>query len=249
MVGMVVALIVLAGLSAVYLNSSRSSRITTTANQLNQDLRAVMDIMVNDIRRAGFWANATSGANPFTSATTDIAISTSGSCIVYGYDATHAGGTAGIVDSSASFMDFFGSRLSAGGAIQTLLSTGNLTTTSTTTTCSADSLWENLTDPRVITVTALTLDTVGSKCIAYLPATYVATNTATFTAWATTAGTGSACSSTAVGAPAPYPAATNTFVETRQINITLTAQSNVDSTLARTLTETVLIRNNRMTAP
>lgn len=249
MVGMVVALIVLAGLSAVYLNSSRSGRITTTSNQLNQDLRAVMDIMVNDIRRASFWAGASSGANPFTNANTDIEISTSGSCILYSYDATYAGGTPGVPDSSTSFMDFFGFRLSAGGAVQTLLPTGNLTSTATTTTCTTDSLWENLTDPRAITVTALTLDTVGSKCIAYLPATYVDTNASTFTAWTTTGGTESACRPTATGAPATYPAAANTFVETRQINITLTAESKVDSTLARTLTETVLVRNNRVITP
>lgn len=251
MVGMAVALIVLSGLSAVYLNTSRSSRITTTATQLNQDVRAVMDIIVNDMRRAGFWATATSGANPFSDTATVIQIATGGSCVLYSYDATFAGGTAGVADSA----DFFGFRLSAGGVVQTLLPNGTLVSTDTTTTCSTDNLWENLTDPRAVTVTALTFNTVGSKCIAYSPSNYVSTNTATFDAW-TTDGTTPTCSQAAwtVSVPPPlsgatYPAATKTFVETRQVNITLTAQSKTDTTLTRTLSETVLVRNNRVMAP
>ena len=51
------------------------------------------------------------------------------------------------------------------------------------------------------------------------------------------------------GAPVAYPALTNTFVETRQVNITLSAASIVDPTLTRTLTETVTVRNNRIIAP
>ncbi|KJK26169.1 hypothetical protein UB46_01220 [Burkholderiaceae bacterium 16] len=248
MVGMVVSLIVLWGLSSVYLNFSRGSQITTAATQLNQDMRAVMDIMVNDIRRAGFWENATKGANPFTTITTNLEISTSGNCILYSYDATFAGGTPGVVDSSATFMDFFGFRLS-GGAVQTLAPTANLVSTSTGTPCGTDAVWENLTDQRAITVTALTLDTIGSKCVSYLPATYDQADATTFTAWTTTGGSLQACSPAALGAPVTYPAASNTFVETRKINITLTAQSKADPSLVRTLNGTVLVRNNRVITP
>ncbi|WP_161563975.1 PilW family protein [Cupriavidus lacunae] len=248
MVGMVVSLIVLWGMSAVYLNFSRGNQVTTTATQLNQDMRAVMDIMVNDIRRAGYWGNATKGANPFTAAATNLEISGSSNCILYSYDATFAGGAPGVVDSNAAFMDFFGFRLS-GGAVQTLLPTANLASTSTSTQCGTDAIWENLTDQRAITVTALTFDTIGSKCISYLPATYDPTNTTTFTAWTTTGGSLQACSPAAAGAPVTYPPATNTFVETRRINISLTAQSKTDSTIVRTLNGTVLVRNNRVITP
>ena len=252
MVGMMISLIVLSGLSAVYVNTSRSGRLTNTAIQLNQDLRAVMDIMVNDIRRAGFWAKANSGVNPFTTATTDLSLSNNGSCMLYSYDATYAGGTPGAVDSSASFMDFFGFRFS-GGSVQTLVPTANLTSTDTSANtgmpCATDSVWENLTDQRAITITTLVFNTIGSKCISYLSSTYNPTDPTTFNTWTTTGGNGPACSPTAPGAPTAYPAGANTFVETRQISITLAARSNTDSTLARSLTETILVRNNRVITP
>ncbi len=248
MVGMVVSLIVLWGLSTVYLNFSRGSQVTTRATQLNQDMRAVMDIMISEIRRAGYWENATKGANPFTAAATNLEISSSSNCILYSYDATFAGGSPGVVDSNAAFMDFFGFRLS-GGALQTLLPTANLASTSTSAQCGTDAIWESLTDQRAITVTALTFDTIGSKCISYLPTTYDPTDTTTFTAWTTTGGTVPACNPTVPGAPVTYPAATNTFVETRRINISLTAQSKTDSTVVRTLNGTVLVRNNRVITP
>ena len=253
LVGLAVSLVVLGGISTVYLNSSRGARLMSAANQLNQDMRSVMDIMVNDIRRAGHWASATSGANPFTAATAIPQIAAAGNCILYSYDATFAGGTAGSVDSNVSYMDFFGFRL-ANGAVQTLLPTANLSSTATATTCATDNLWENLTDPRAVTVTALTLDTVGSQCIAFIPSTYSAANTTTFTAWTATAGAiGPACDATTLGSPGlvsgTFPANSNTFVETRQINITLSALSVVDSTLTGSLTETALVRNNRVIAP
>lgn len=253
MVGMVVSIIVLWGISAVYVNTSSTSRVTSAANQLNQDMRTVMDIMVNDIRRSGYWGASSSGANPFTEPARIPQISTSTSCILYSYDAIFAGGTSGVVDpaipTSTAFMDFFGFRLS-GGALQTLLPTGTLVSTDPATTCATDALWENLTDPRSITVSALTFDTVGSKCIAYIGSTYNPLVVNTYIFWeTTTAGSiGNACDATPpVGSSVSK--LTHTYVETRRININLKARSNVDTTLTKTLIGTVLVRNNRVQAP
>jgi prepilin peptidase dependent protein B len=238
MVGIVVALVVLWGMSSVYLNTSRSTRTNANANQLNQDVRAVMDIMVGDIRRAGYWGNASSGgSNPFTASTpsvTDLRIS--GNCILYSYDSNGDGSvTAGT--------DVAGFRLS-GTVVQSLDQTVGVSTTNAA--CAVDADWQNLTDERSITVSALTLDTVGSKCIALDPKTYNATDSTTYTTWTTTGGNGPACSaSVANGGPATPPPTGNTFIETRQVRITLTAASVVDPTLTRTLTDTVLVRNNR----
>lgn len=249
MVGIAVGLIVLLGMSSVYLNTARGSRTTTTANQLNQDLRAVMDIMVNDIRRAGYWDGAGAGANPFTTVTTDLQIGAGGNCVLYSYDAMYAGGAAGVVNGG---VDVLGFRLS-GGVVQTLDPTANLAVTSTATPCAAataSAAWQNLTDDRAITVTTLTFDTIGSKCISFVPSAYDALDNTTYTAWTTSGGTVSACNATtANGAPATAPPATNATVETRLVNITLTAQSVTDATLASTLTETVLVRNNRVVNP
>jgi type IV pilus assembly protein PilW len=260
MVGITVGLIVLWGLSSVYLNSARGSRTTTAANQLNQDLRAVMDIMVNDIRRAGYWEGASNTANPFTTPTTDIqmtSISASHDCILYSYDATHAGGTGNVVDTfgTTGFSDFFGFRLSAAGVVQTLDPTINLAATTVATPCATDADWQNLTDERAISVTALTFRTTGSKCISFVPATYDYADSATYTQW-TTIGAAmieAACSVTSTNrspVPAAEPPASNSFVETRLVTITLTASSVTDPTLgSRTLTEQVLVRNNRLINP
>lgn len=68
--------------------------------------------------------------------------------------------------------------------------------------------------------------------------------------WRTAAGYGNACSPTASNAPSPFPSmATNTFVETRQINVTITATSTIDPTQSASLTSSVLLRNNRVTSP
>jgi type IV pilus assembly protein PilW len=257
MVGIVVGLVVLWGMSTVYINSVRSSRVTTTANQLNQDMRAVMDIMVNDIRRAGYWDGAAAGTNPFTAATTNIQISnlaTDADCILYSYDATHLVNTAG-VDAGT---DFFGFRL-AGSVVQTVSPTAGLADTAT---ACANTQWMDLTDERAINVTRLTFVTGdsadvqpenGSKCLAFNPATYTETVSSTFTEWTAKPTTGvyrgPACAATAPNATASAADATNTFIETRQIRITLTANSVSDTALSRTLTETVLVRNNRLITP
>ena len=245
MVGIVVGLIVLWGLSSVYVNAARGSRTNSAANALNQDLRAVMDIMVGDIRRAGYWSTTVEGVNPFTTTAAPIRnLNVAADCIIYSYDATHVvGSVAGVPDTG---VDFFGFRRN-GAVVQTLDPTGLSVTSGG---CANNAQWQNLTDERAITVTTLTFDTIGSQCMAYQKSTYDPSNTATFASWRTTAGTGVACAPGASGAPGTYPVAANTFVETRQINIRLSATSIADPTLsARTLIETVYVRNNRVILP
>lgn len=242
MVGMVVSLIVLWGISVVYINTSATSKTSNAATQVNQDLRAMMDIMVADIRRAGSWGTSGSGANPFTAAGADLTIADGGQCILYSYDATYAGGAAGTVDA----VDVFGFRVS-GGVLQSLIP-GSLTTTAVAG-CANDAVWDNLSDSRAVTM-AMSLNTRGSQCVAFDPATYVATDATKYTTWFVNADSvGAACVSTAPGAPTAYPAATKTFVETRQIGITLTATSRTDAALQFSLSDTALVRNNRVISP
>ena len=248
MVGFVVALVVLWGIAVVYLNTAATEKTSRAAAQLNQDLRAIMDIMVADIRRAGALGNASSGANnPFTDSGHNLAIIATdadtpeiGRCILYSYDATFAGGAIGNVDAG----DVFGFRV-ANGVLQTLVPASLTTTTAAATHCANDAIWSDLSDGRAITM-AMSLNTIGSQCVAFDRATYVTTDPTTYTAWATTGGFGGACDPTAPGAPSPYPTAPKTFVETRQVNITLTATSKTDATLTRTLSDTALVRNNRV---
>lgn len=251
MVGMTVGLFVILASTTVYINSLRGSNDSMRANRLNQDLRAAMDILVADVRRAGHWGSAASGtANPFTSRTgnaTDLFLSVG--CILYSYDATFLpGGAIGIADAG---VDFFGFRLND-RALQ-MLSDAALDNTSTD--C-GNASWSNLTDPAEMRINALSFDTVGSQCIAFDTETF---NPVGFVApsfpgsnaeaawWAVTAGSAAACDEVPGGVA--VPATANARLEIRQINITLTGQHAQDATLTRTLTESVVVRNNRVLGP
>ncbi len=238
MVGIVVGLIVLWGMSTVYVNTARGSRTTTSANALNQDMRAMMDILVGDIRRAGYWSTTVNGVNPFTTTVAPIRnLNLTASCVLYSYDATHRGGAAGAVDPGTDFFGFRRAVIGTVGVVQTLAADSVLANTALATCANAvDVDWESLSDDRAINITTLTFDTVGSQCIAYMRATYNPNVAATYTR------TNALCDPVAAALPAG-----TTFVETRLVNITMTARSVADPTLPeRTLTETVLVRNNRV---
>ena len=58
LVGMAVGLLVLLAVTTVYINTLRTSANTLGGTRLNQEMSAIMNIMVNDIRRAGYWEGA-----------------------------------------------------------------------------------------------------------------------------------------------------------------------------------------------
>jgi len=53
LVGLVVGLIVLGGASLVYLGAARANATTLQISRTNQELKAIMDVIIRDIRRAG----------------------------------------------------------------------------------------------------------------------------------------------------------------------------------------------------
>ncbi len=70
MIGMAVGLLVLLAVTTVYINTLRVSANTLDGSRLNQEMSAMMNIMVNDIRRAGYWEAASAAfttptKNPF----------------------------------------------------------------------------------------------------------------------------------------------------------------------------------------
>ncbi len=109
MIGMLIGLIVVGGGISVFSESVKGQSDNIRLSRLNQDLRAMMDIMVRDIRRAGFVTSdpTTNFANlldnPFTDDitvgfTTDLALHDADSCIVYAYNRDNE--TPPIVDSN-----------------------------------------------------------------------------------------------------------------------------------------------------
>lgn len=216
MVGAAVALIVVIGSFAFYMSTLRSGFASQRQLRLTQETRAVMDILMQDARRIGYWANAAGGgANPFTVRTagsgTDLFLQ--GNCLLYTYDATFlTGNTAGSVDSR----DYFGFRLN-GTTMQMLPDNPGYTDTSGS--C-ANLAWQNLTDNTDVSITSMT-STITYKCLHQ-------TSPLTATSNGTT------------------PCSTSQDIESRTLNVTLTAASVSDSTITITVADSVLLPNNRL---
>jgi prepilin peptidase dependent protein B len=241
MIGIVVGLIVLAGVIAVFLSVVRGSVYVAREARLNQDLRTAMDLMVNDIRRAGYWRDAipfdpttvdadTIQHNPFMNRVPgdddvrDIHILLNDrSCIVFSYDTQDAGGESGVV---------FGYRLN-GGEIQTLLDP----TVVATTDCGTGS-WQSITDSRQVAVETLTFDLAGSRCL----------NVTASQSWqGNEAGTViPACiDEDAVGYEATDG---DILIESRRININMVGRHAADANTQLALSESITVRNNRIFA-
>jgi len=97
LIGTLVGLIVAAGAMTLYVNTLKGQSNNIKLARLNQDLRAMMDTMERDIRRAGFLTTnpdsyiAELKNNPFfdgatVGATTELAVYNGGHCIVYAYN-------------------------------------------------------------------------------------------------------------------------------------------------------------------
>jgi prepilin peptidase dependent protein B len=105
MIGLALGLVVVLGLERIFVASFAVNVQTINVTNLNQQLRATMEVMTRDIRRAGYWANslddigANDQTNPFVGVTafdtilddTKVASGVAAECIVYGYDRDNEG--------------------------------------------------------------------------------------------------------------------------------------------------------------
>lgn len=216
MIAILIGFIVVAAVLTIYFSTVRGSSNTLKLTRLNQDLGVAMLIMTNDIRRAGYWGGAVTGANLTQNPFTDVEVRdvgaaalqvpvagtpVSGNCITYAYDANAwPDATYNIANSAApDAAEYFGFRL-ANNAIQ-IKTQG---TTSQAVACD-DGAWVNLTDPDEVTITNLQFT---------LSAEYSATN------------------------------ASGNMVTARSVNIVISGQSESDAAIDASLTDIVKIRNN-----
>lgn len=203
-VALAINIVVLVALVSIFITSLQHYRFVTAANQLNQQLQSAMDIMTTDIRRAGYWANASNDIghdqnnNPFmVTGSTDITVGTGNNCILFTYDHGNTGTLPAI--SASSDDDRYGYRV----VNQTLQTRPWGATFS----CSAaNNNWENITDSTVILITNLS-----------------------FTLNTTTLATGPGTAS----------------ILLRSVDITLTGQLANNSSVTKTLTQHVRIRNDK----
>jgi type IV pilus assembly protein PilW len=174
MISLALGAIVISGLISVYVATVVSSYDTIAMSKLSQQTTALVNIMTSDIRRAGYWGNASididrsPAVNPFsTSGVTALGLldsiagntviagnsATTGTCIAYTYDVDEDG----VLDNE----DIVGFRLN--GTVAQMRRLGN-NANSTQISCT-NGTWEDLTDSDIISVDTLTFSLVNSMCI------------------------------------------------------------------------------------
>ncbi len=128
-------------------------RKTLDTNRLNQQLQSSLILMGNDIRRAGFWANAgndigtNQNNNPFMTSATDISVGAGNTCIIFTYDSDSNGLLPAInaaIDDERYGFALNGQVLQARPPGAVFACTGNAAS------------WENVTDSNNIQITNLT---------------------------------------------------------------------------------------------
>jgi len=232
MIALVLGLIVLAATINVYIGTVGSSSNLIKSARLNHDLESVMALMINDIRRAGYWSGANFAAdsrtNPYTATTTNIQIP-SNTCVLYSYDADGDG----IVDSN----EFYG--------FQFTNNTIQMRKTGTTTATCTDGTWEEFIDGNQLTITNLQFNFVPVTGV--LPATSRCLNV-TNSSTAANAPTPPATPEVICSAiPTTFPIVSgDNLAEKRLVNIQLTGQVTSDTTVTKTINGTVEVRNNRL---
>ncbi|MDX1490103.1 MAG: hypothetical protein R3332_02380 [Pseudohongiellaceae bacterium] len=224
-----------------YLGTYTGSMDTLSSSKVNQDLSALMNLMVNDIRRTGYSGDPTVASTPtnnlfnvngvtalevYDSATTNnqVAATGSGSCIVYAYDRDEDG----VVDAD----ELSGFRLVAG--VVQMRTAGNVLNPDTC--ADFNNTWTALTDPGLVTVTNLTFDLSGSSCINTREPDNI-DNDASGVA-------DNAEEADCYDAPLPTNGSGDITIETRQVTITLTGNLASDAFVRQTQTQNVRIRND-----
>ncbi|WP_454780531.1 prepilin-type N-terminal cleavage/methylation domain-containing protein [Legionella sp. WA2022007384] len=150
LIGISIGLFLLGGSIAIYISLMRSFYNVIAVNRLDQQLRSAMNMMVIEIRRAGYSANAANDigtgtiTNPFIASANDITVPIS-SCILFTYDTDSNGAMPSL--NSTGYDKRFGFRLS-NNVLQARASTDSFFD------CTNGS-WINLTDPSQIQVTNL----------------------------------------------------------------------------------------------
>lgn len=154
LVGLAVSLAILTGVGAAFIAYSNNVVDNLKSEKMNHDIQVVMDIMVNEVRRAGYWNSEAAGApstNPFS------VVYINGNCLLYSYDADNAAGT-NVSDGIQQDGERYGYKLQS--AAIWMKKNGDA---ASATDCSQGS-WERVTDPSVLSVSQLDFSLVA-KCV------------------------------------------------------------------------------------
>lgn len=259
MVGLVVGLIVIAGVLQVYLTTINTSGDTLKMSHLNQELAAIINIMSNDIRRAGY-AGMTDGSgdyydwddplgndpddyhnylephtNPFNqrgSSALEVHDNGGGAYA----DAGALGSGSCIVyaydansDGQVDSSESLGFRLNAAGDEVQMRTSGTVTNDCT----NANGTWEGVSDAETVTITELSFDLSESMCLNSSEPNDVDDDGAN--------GVDDAAEFDCYDIAADSDEVT---VEVRNVAITLSGQLADDASVRASLTQSVRVRNN-----
>jgi type IV pilus assembly protein PilW len=124
MVGVAIGMFIIGGAIKLFVDMFGNNRRLLLETRVNQDLRAAADIIARDVRRAGYWAGASSAlsgtapvANPYTGATIGS------NSIDYSYDRGAAASASGFSLSGNQIM------MTVGGTTQPLTDPGTVRVT------------------------------------------------------------------------------------------------------------------------
>ncbi len=230
MLGMSVISSVLIGYLATYSGSVS----TLASSKLSLEMTTLMNVMIEDIRRAGYNGNsvgAVATSNPFSQfnntalevfdRATNAQSLISGNCIVYSYDRN------GLGDVTPS--ELFGFRLN--GDTVEMRQNGDVADADT---CGVDADWEELTDPAFMDVGQLTFDISPSACL----------NTSEPDGQEDGGNGGTIDDLPEFNCNTTTPDTGDFTVDTREVLITLSASLTEDSFVLMTMTQRVRVRND-----
>lgn len=141
MIGIAVGMVVVAGALTLFVYNLGNSRRLMTEVRLNQDLRAAVDVVARDLRRAGYWGNAIQGTLAIGAGAATAQNPYSGMTFAAGNSVTYQYSRDAVENNALDAPEQFGFRVQA-GVLQ-------MQTTSGT--------WQDLTDAKAVTVTAFSL--------------------------------------------------------------------------------------------
>jgi len=150
LIGLVVGIVILAGVISIFSGLTKANKDSLQAARLDHEIRSAMRLMVDDIRRAGFYGTADTmmytgaNSNPYMAAATDLQVPTA-SCILLCYDKNADGIMPAL--NTAGGDEHYGFRL-VNNTLQTRATTDSMYS------CTQGA-WENLTNPNVVEMTNL----------------------------------------------------------------------------------------------
>lgn len=151
LIALAISSLLLVGFTTFYALAVYNNKHSLEVVRLDQELYLAMNVMENDIRRAGYWANAEADigtgdlTNPFMQTATDLQIGGSNNCLLLSYDKDDDQSLPSLGDSSD---ERYGFRLN-NSAIQYRVSSADFS-------CGSSNGWQDLTDTNIINVSALT---------------------------------------------------------------------------------------------